>query len=458
MLERESGGGLRDPAEILKTLDYALRLSPGNDLVRYEQVIWKSIIGDWLSVIEDCDLLVEKRPEWEGQVLTLRAAASLRLGEVSRARAEIDRAIELGAKGIQAWVTRAQCHLTLGELDAVPGDLAEALEQQPDDILANCLLADYYDLKGEYALAIETLEKICLRNPSNAYLKHRFARSLLIAERVDDALVLADQAISLEPEHPEYRFGKSWILAQLNRFDEALTEINLACHQAPDNPSLFYSRARVLLGLNKREEAIEDLSRAIELAPDFGAAISLRAKLRTESLDYQLANEDYNLLVELFPDSFDSYSLRARFHTRMGRDDLAQQDINAAIQMDPGSAEGLWVSQELARAEALFDAEKFGAAIEVLTEIIEKDENCFPAILKCASCYWYDAQFVEAVDAYGMLLEQIDHNAGPDALRMLVLGARGQVYAELGEYELAINDLNQVAEADSKFAGPVLKA
>ncbi len=73
------------------------------------------------------------------------------------------------------------------------------------------------------------------------------------------------------------------------------------------------------------------------------------------------------------------------------------------------------------------------------------DDHSIAALAARAASHWYSEQFVESLDDYSRLLAiQAD---APFAL----IG-RGQVYAELGEYELALADLNRAVELEQANA------
>ena len=96
--------------------------------------------------------------------------------------------------------------------------------------------------------------------------------------------------------------------------------------------------------------------------------------------------------------------------------------------------------------ESIFRREEFDEAISRATEAIEMDEACLPAYAMRAGAHWYSEQLVEAIDDYSRLIEE-------DGDDFHALAGRGQVYAELGEFDLALADLERAIALGQKRGG-----
>lgn len=447
-----------DSERHLQALTRALRYEPDDLAARFERAVWRSITGDWQLLIEDCDALLRAKPD-DAMTLGLRACGYLELDDPQAALADIERAIELGFDSTQNLMTRIRCQLALEDTESVAADLEQILSEEPDNVYALCLKGDFCRATDEPEEALAHYQSALRFEPDSTFLLEKLAHALFDLNRTREALETCEACIHLDPESPQHYFTKSWILFQINQLEDALAAINLAIELDPHNAVVYFHRAHIMLALTDRGQALEDLNTALTHSPDFGQALALRARIHQDNTDYELAESDYNELVSQFPDNFYAYSLRASLRTHMGRDDLAQKDIRSAIEINPSAAEAVLRDQEMSRAESHFRREQYEDAIEGFTEIIEQDEEFLPARHYRATSYWYSERFVEAIDDYSQILEQLSDSDGDvDGFRLAVLGSRGQVYAELGEYDLAMRDLNQVIEADSELAGPILKA
>jgi tetratricopeptide (TPR) repeat protein len=447
-----------NPAMRVAELTRAVNLDPNTSPVRFERAIWQSIVGDWKSVVSDCDVLLSEIGS-NAEAFALRASGNFELGELEQAKADVEQAIELGNTTPQVLTTRVRCDLAAGETATVLEQLDSILVEAPEYLFAICLKGDYFGSIGELEGALGCYRDALRLAPENALVLEKMSYVLCELGQTSESLEACDKCLEIDSSIPQFHFTRSWLSLQVNQLDDAMASIDTAIQLDPQNPAVYFQRANILLAMTNRSEAIEDLNRAIEIAPDYGEAVELRGRLHRDDTNFELAEQDYNSLVNQFPDNFYAYALRASLRTQMGQDNLASSDLRTAIEMNPGAAEAMLLQQEMTRADAHFRNEEYDQAIEVYSEIIGNDNDCLPAFIYRASSYWYSEQFVEALDDYARVLQIVDdHDGDSRQLRLSTLGSRGQVFAELGEYEQAIQDLDQVIQADSKDAGPIAKA
>ena len=95
----------------------------------------------------------------------------------------------------------------------------------------------------------------------------------------DQALVMVDQALALDPRNPNYLDLKARILLDLGRPQEALANWQTALAIRPDLPRLLLGKAESLLLLKHDRQAKRALDRALELDPSLTpAADRIRAE------------------------------------------------------------------------------------------------------------------------------------------------------------------------------------
>ena len=136
----------------------------------------------------------------------------------------------------------------------------------------------------------------------------------------------------------------------------------------------------------------------------------------------------------------------------MGEQDKAAEDFKEAVELDPGHAEVYAVQGLLIEAAFHHNREEFQEAIHRATEAIRVDEACGPAYAIRAAAYWYSERHVEAVDDYTQLLEMEEQPS------FTTLSGRGQVYAEMGEYQSALDDLDRAIDVESQGVPPAAVA
>jgi len=69
---------------------------------------------------------------------------------------------------------------------------------------------------------------------------------LLTMKRYKEALEEYDKAIKIDPNYPDYRYGKGTVLLSSGRYREALQETDKALKLEPDNPLYSFQKTTIL--------------------------------------------------------------------------------------------------------------------------------------------------------------------------------------------------------------------
>ena len=82
-----------------------------------------------------------------------------------------------------------------------------------------------------------------------------------------DALAMYDQAVAIDPTHPDAWGNRGVTLRRLGKMDQALASQYRALEVSPDKASVWTNLANCLLDMNRREEAQSALTNAMALKP-----------------------------------------------------------------------------------------------------------------------------------------------------------------------------------------------
>ena len=157
------------------------------------------------------------------------------------------------------------------------------------------------------------------------------------------------------------------------------------------------------------------------------------------------------MMVYGYPTWAGAYSGRGSVWVCKGESQKAMEDYREAVELDPGNAEAYTLQRLLIEAAFHHNREDFQEAIARASEALELEPACIPAYAARAVAYWYTEHHVQAVDDYTKILEMAGES-------YFVLNARGQVYAEMGEFENALTDLNRALEIGEKTELPTALA
>jgi tetratricopeptide (TPR) repeat protein len=157
--------------------------------------------------------------------------------------------------------------------------------------------------------------------------------------RLDAALALFAQAVSLDPHDVAARCNLGVALQSQNRLAEALTCYEEALAMAPDNAEAHYNAGNVLYGLGRRHEALARYDRALELAPDYAWAHLSRGAVLHQIGRLHEALISHDAAIALQPDRAEPHRNRGATLLALGRRADALASYERAVTLDPHNAE-----------------------------------------------------------------------------------------------------------------------
>jgi len=222
----------------------------------------------------------------------LSGQSYLENGDLERAIADFDQAIELDPDLAAAYQGRAWAYMQKGEVGRVTDyDAAD------DDTIVGSQ-SDLDHAIADFDQAIELDPDVPL-----AYLDRGLAYSL--KGDPDRAIVDYDQAIELDPDDAEAYRRRGNACLDKGDLDRAIADLNRAIELDPDNPYTYNGRAMVYHLKGNLDLAIADLDRVIELTPEDGQAYKNRGWVCVEKGDTERAIADYREFWKLSDDPAD---------------------------------------------------------------------------------------------------------------------------------------------------------
>jgi adenylate cyclase len=158
-------------------------------------------------------------------------------------RESIKKAIELSQKSLAVDDSRAESHALLGYL---------------------------YSMRKEWDKAIAEGERGVALNPSGADVKYWYAATLTFAGRSEEAILLFEKAIRLNPFGPSrYFLSYGHALRYVGRFEEAVSAYKKALQCEPNNFFAHLSLAATYNMMGLEKEAQAEASEVLRLKPKF---------------------------------------------------------------------------------------------------------------------------------------------------------------------------------------------
>ncbi len=114
----------------------------------------------------------------------------------------------------------------------------------------------------------------------NALFLNARAYTLAQTGKLDEALVLAEKAVSLAPENGMILDTYGWVLFKLQKNEEALDVLKRSASLLPRHPIVLYHLGTVYHAIGKKDRAREYIEKALSLSGNFEEADRARALLK----------------------------------------------------------------------------------------------------------------------------------------------------------------------------------
>ncbi len=330
-------------------------------------------------------------------------AMQIRLGRILVSAGRIDEAAETLAQAIKRAPDDAGVRLALIDVLVSKGDIAAAAQQfqslaekdpdNPDLLLRwgqTLLQDDSRPLAERRAAAAGVWQRLADRREDDAVVLSQIADRMRGIDRKDDAIGLYEQAITVDPDSPQYREYLGEYLHRLDRKDEAIqTWLSIAEGDRRNRDSLV-RLAEVFSTFNEDDRAMEAWREAAELNLTFPQELRFARRLRDAELyDEAIARLDAAETIAETPDEQEQL-LKDRIATYQEAGTLPQQI--ALLEAEPPTAEnhrtlammhaaaGQWADAEIAIRRAIEKQPDDPRVLLVAAEIAEAQNRFADAV------------------------------------------------------------------------------
>jgi tetratricopeptide (TPR) repeat protein len=264
-----------------------------------------------------------------------------------------------------------------GEYQEAIDELSRAVEEDPDDVVANTSLGVAFHLFGQDDRALACYEAALKIDPIYAEA-HYFRGNILYQHgSVREAIAGYTTAIGLKPElieahrkpRPEDRLTDYsplldemvWIAKPAYR----ILILNKSLESDPGQANLFKERAAEYSRLRNYSQAIADLNSALELQPDDASALHSRGTAYEGLGKNDRALEDYQRALAINPQLSDVYLQRGVTFGQMGSLHQSIASLTEGIRLAPENPNGYFN-----RGMSYFQLGEFESAIEDFSQVI----------------------------------------------------------------------------------------
>lgn len=266
---------------------------------------------------------------------SFRGAAKFYREDYRGAIADLNKAIKLDPKDLEAYLVRGAAKDLLEDYRGAIADYDKAIEVDPKHAMAYSLRGDSKYDHEDYRGAIADYDKAIELDPNLAMAYRLRGGAKFHLEDYRGAIADSDKAIELAPDLTMAYVGRGSAKARLKDYRGAIADYDKAITLDPNLAMAYFNRGVAKANVGNYHGAIADYNKVIELDPMCADAFNNRGTAKAEQADYPNAKTDFDRAIELAPKYNYAYTNRGVVSASLGNCRDAVADFNKAIDLDP---------------------------------------------------------------------------------------------------------------------------
>lgn len=269
--------------------------------------------------------------------------AEWKIGELSRALASFEAAVEMDPEETSALLAASELALLLGDGKKHRRyfRLAQHFGADEDTLKFWEMLREFGETEqgnagtDEHDRKIAVMDAVIRLSPDDDYA--HITRGLAHFAKGNDDLAIADMdaALQLDPDHTAAYMLRGILYSYKNQWGQTAADMSEFIRLRPEDAKGYYHRAMAYGEQNLLDEAVADSCEAIRLDPDHADSYRVRGDCLRYKREYDKAIRDFDVALKLDPENTLALRSRGASYRRKGDPDRAIADYDATLRLEP---------------------------------------------------------------------------------------------------------------------------
>lgn len=379
---------------------------------------------------------LEKEKLKEDDLLCIKGEIARNHGNYYDAIDLFTKAIQLNPKSFKAFFNRAFTYDKIGLYKEAICDYTSTIDIKPNHSFCYYNRGITYNKLGDYKKSIHDFSKAIELEPNKPEFYFNRACLYKNIKNYQSAIEDYNIVIKLFPKlyTPIYNRGICYEKLKMN--ENSIKDFETCIQMAKNNIHPYYHLATIYKNLEQYDTSIKYLKQLIDIKDDYSPAYHDIGVILTQFGKYETAIQYFNKCIELDNKKSIYYHNRGWAYRYINPQN-AIEDMTMAIKLDNKNPVFYFNRASIYKNEKMYDK-----AIEDYSFLILKlNKKSHEVYVNRAFCFAQRNIFFDAINDYTKAIElkNDDYNS---------LSARADLYINIKNYFLAIDDLNQIIKMD----------
>lgn len=267
-----------------------------------------SIDGDYAGSLEAIEQAIEIDPD-SAILYVSKAEIHLYLGQLELAKRALEDALVRNPDLLDAHLTLSEIQTAMGEHSAAIESLTAAQRLKPEDRRITLHLALAHARNQEYPTAVKILELLIEEDPDDADAYLALARIHLLSNLPLLSIDAYRSLLLIDPENEQATIELGSLYVQINQPEQAVELYSSYVENVQQSNRVRYQLVRIFLDQDLLEKALEQLFLIVENNPDDHEALHKIGLIRLRQQQPELAEEAFRGVLEIRQDGASLYAL-----------------------------------------------------------------------------------------------------------------------------------------------------